>query len=65
MGEFDVQVAFVTGAERQNGIGAAVAPRLAQDGTYGVVSDICASPSDLALGGSADWNEPTAVAAAS
>jgi NAD(P)-dependent dehydrogenase (short-subunit alcohol dehydrogenase family) len=57
------KVAFVTGAGRQNGIGAAIAQQLAQAGAHVVVSDICAAPTELPHGGNAAWEELTAVAA--
>ena len=56
------KVALVTGAGRQNGIGAAIAGRLAQGGAHVVVTDICAAPTDLPHGGNAAWEELTAVA---
>jgi NAD(P)-dependent dehydrogenase (short-subunit alcohol dehydrogenase family) len=57
------RVAMVTGAGRRGGIGAAVALRLAQDGTDVVVGDICASPTDLPHAGSGQWDELAAIAA--
>ena len=57
------RVALVTGAGRKNGIGAAVARRLAQEGVDVVLSDICAAPAELPHGGNAAWAELTAVAA--
>jgi len=57
------KVAIVTGAGRQNGIGAAIARHLAQEGSHVVVSDICAAPADLPHGGNAAWEELTAVSA--
>jgi meso-butanediol dehydrogenase/(S,S)-butanediol dehydrogenase/diacetyl reductase len=57
------KVALVTGAGRQNGIGAAVARRLAREGADLVICDICAAPSDLPHGGNAAREELTAVAA--
>jgi NAD(P)-dependent dehydrogenase (short-subunit alcohol dehydrogenase family) len=63
MANLEGKVAFVTGAGRQNGIGAAIAQQLAQAGAHVVVSDICAAPTDLPHGGNAAWEELTAVAA--
>ncbi len=63
MGHLKGQVALVTGAGRQNGIGAAIARRLALDSAHVVVADLCAAPSDLPHGGNAGWEELTAVAA--
>jgi NAD(P)-dependent dehydrogenase (short-subunit alcohol dehydrogenase family) len=62
MGVLDGRVALVTGAGRRNGIGAAIARRLADDGAHVVISDICAAPADLPHGGYAAWEELTAVA---
>lgn len=56
------KVAIVTGAGRREGIGAAVALRLAQDGAHVVVADICAPPADLPQGGSGAWEELAAIA---
>ncbi len=61
MAKLEGKVAFVTGAGRQNGIGAAIAQQLAQAGAQVVVSDICAAPTDLPHGGNAAWEELTAV----
>ena len=55
------KVALVTGAGRENGIGAAIARHLAQAGAHVVVSDLCAAPTDLPHGGNAAWEELTAV----
>ena len=54
--------ALVTGAGRQNGIGAAIARRLAQDGADVVVTDLCAPPADLPHGGNPAWEELESVA---
>lgn len=62
MAELNGKVALVTGAGRKNGIGAAVACRLANDGANVVVSDICAEPTDLPHGGNAAWEELQEVA---
>ena len=62
MANLEGKVAFVTGAGRQNGIGAAIAKQLAQAGAHVVVSDICAAPTELPHGGNAAWDELTAVA---
>ncbi len=61
MSDLQDKVALVTGAGRQNGIGAAIARRLAQAGAHVVVSDLCAAPTDLPHGGNAAWEELTAV----
>lgn len=55
------KVAMVTGAGRENGIGAAIARYLAQAGAHVVVTDLCAAPTDLPHGGNAAWEELTAV----
>jgi NAD(P)-dependent dehydrogenase (short-subunit alcohol dehydrogenase family) len=57
------KVALITGAGRKNGIGAAVARRLAEDGADVVISDICAAPTDLPHGGNAAWEELEETAA--
>lgn len=62
MSDLKGKVAFVTGAGRQNGIGAAIGRRLAQAGAQVAVSDLCAAPTDLPHGGNAAWEELTAVA---
>jgi NAD(P)-dependent dehydrogenase (short-subunit alcohol dehydrogenase family) len=62
MDDFRNKVALVTGAGRGNGIGAAIARKLAERGAHAVLSDICASPSELPHGGNAGWEELTAVA---
>ena len=62
MGDLQGSVAIVTGAGRANGIGAAVARRLARDGAHVVVGDICAPPSDLPHAGNAGWDELESVA---
>jgi len=53
---------MVTGAGRQNGIGAAIARGLAAAGAHVAVSDLCAAPTELPHGGNAAWEELTAVA---
>ncbi len=63
MSNLNGKVAVVTGAGRKNGIGAAIARRLAKDGANVVVSDICAAPTDLPHGGNAAWEELQQVAA--
>lgn len=57
------KVAIVTGAGRLDGIGAAVARRLAGEGAHVVVADICASPSELPHAGSGKWEALSALAA--
>ena len=56
------QVALVTGAGREGGIGAAVARRLAQAGAHVALSDLCAPPTDLPNGGNGQWEGLEAVA---
>jgi NAD(P)-dependent dehydrogenase (short-subunit alcohol dehydrogenase family) len=56
------RVAIVTGAGRADGIGAAVARRLAEDGAHVVVGDICAPASDLPHAGNPGWEELSQVA---
>jgi len=55
------KVAIVTGAGRQNGIGAAIARQLARDGAHVVLADLCAPPTDLPHGGSGQWEEMVAL----
>ena len=62
MSDLANQVALITGAGRQNGIGAAIARRLALAGAHVVVLDLCAAPTDLPHGGNAAWGELMAVA---
>jgi NAD(P)-dependent dehydrogenase (short-subunit alcohol dehydrogenase family) len=63
MSDLNGKVALVTGAGRKNGIGAAIARRLAGNGASVVISDICAAPTDLPHGGNAAWEELEEVAA--
>jgi NAD(P)-dependent dehydrogenase (short-subunit alcohol dehydrogenase family) len=56
------RVAIVTGAGRTDGIGAAVARRLAEDGAHVVVADICAPASSLPHAGNPGWEELSQVA---
>lgn len=62
MSNLNGKVAIVTGAGRKNGIGAAIARRLAENGADIVVSDICAAPTDLPHGGNAAWEELREIA---
>ncbi|MCB8965829.1 MAG: SDR family oxidoreductase [Ardenticatenaceae bacterium] len=62
MSNLQGKVALVTGAGRENGIGAAIAQRLAQAGAHVVVTDLCAAPTALPHGGNGAWEELTAVA---
>jgi NAD(P)-dependent dehydrogenase (short-subunit alcohol dehydrogenase family) len=63
MSDLNGKVALITGAGRKNGIGAAIARRLAENGANVVVSDICVAPTDLPHGGNAAWEELEEVAA--
>ncbi len=56
------QVALITGAGRRDGIGAAIARKLARDGARVVVADICAPPTDLPNAGNPQWEELQVVA---
>lgn len=60
--DLEGKVALVTGAGRPEGIGAAVARRLARDGAHVVIGDICAPPTDLPHAGSGAWDGLAAVA---
>ena len=63
MADVEERVAIVTGAGRRDGIGAAVALRLAQDGAHIVVCDLCAAPPPgLAHPGAGQWEELQEVA---
>jgi NAD(P)-dependent dehydrogenase (short-subunit alcohol dehydrogenase family) len=55
------KIALVTGAGRRDGIGAAIARRLARDGARVIVADICAPPTDLPNAGNPQWDELQAV----
>jgi NAD(P)-dependent dehydrogenase (short-subunit alcohol dehydrogenase family) len=63
MSDLKGKAALVTGAGRKNGIGAAIARRLAADGVNIIISDICAAPTDLPHGGNAAWEELEGIAA--
>ncbi len=56
------RVALVTGAGRRDGIGAAIARRLARAGAHIVVADICAPPTELLTAASGAWEELVALA---
>ena len=62
MSDLSEKVALITGAGRKNGIGAAIALELAQNGANIVLSDICAPPTDLPHGGNPAWEELEEVA---
>jgi NAD(P)-dependent dehydrogenase (short-subunit alcohol dehydrogenase family) len=65
MNKLSGKVAVITGAGRKNGIGAAIARRLAQDGAHVVVTDLCAPPpADVPNPGVGQWEELQEVAAA-
>ncbi len=57
------KVAIITGAGRKNGIGAAIAMRLAKAGINVVVGDLCAPPPANMVGpGAGQWEELQEVA---
>lgn len=58
----EAKVALITGAGRPEGIGAAVARRLARDGAHVAMGDICAPLADLPNAGSGAWDGLAAVA---
>lgn len=62
MSQLNGQVALITGAGRANGIGAAIARRLAVEGAHIVISDLCAPPSDLPHGGNPAQEELDGIA---
>lgn len=61
MADLRDRVAVVTGAGRRDGIGAAVALRLARDGAHVVIGDLCGPPADLPHAGSGRWEECVAL----
>jgi len=62
MDDLKGKVAIVTGAGRREGIGAAIARRLAREGADVVVADLCAPISDLPTAQMPPWEELEAVA---
>ncbi len=63
MSDLAGKVAVITGAGRKNGIGAAIALRLAREGVDVVVTDLCAPPdSDAPNPGVGQWPELQEVA---
>jgi meso-butanediol dehydrogenase/(S,S)-butanediol dehydrogenase/diacetyl reductase len=62
MGTLKEKVAIITGAGRRGGIGEAIAHRLARDGAYVVLGDICESPTDLPHAGSGQWEQLAQIA---
>ena len=63
MKQTEAKVAIITGAGRKNGIGAAVAMRLAKAGANVVVGDLCAPPpAHMASPGAGQWQELQEVA---
>jgi len=64
MPQLEGKTAVITGAGRKNGIGAAIALRLAQAGANIVVTDLCAPPPlDVPNPGAGQWEELQEVAA--
>lgn len=62
MQELENRVALVTGAGRRGGIGATIALTLAQRGAHIVVSDICATQTELLAVNNPAWEELQNVA---
>ena len=63
MKQTEAKVAIITGAGRKNGIGAAIAMRLAKAGVDVVVGDLCVPPpAHMASPGAGQWQELQEVA---